>query len=70
MRSVIGGFWVLNLILFFAVSFWTQRSVDFILKITGSQNEMPYWLALIASYVFNYFILGFNILVEIFRLIY
>jgi hypothetical protein len=70
MRSVIGIFWIVNLILFFTISFWTQRSVDFILKITGSQNEMPYWLALITSIIFNYIILGFSILVEIFRLIF
>lgn len=69
-RSLFGVFGFFGIVAVFLISFWTQRSFDWILHVMGSQNEMPYWLAVIATLVFNAVAFAFNILIEIIRLIY
>jgi hypothetical protein len=51
------------------VGCWTERSLDWMCsEIAGRPIDVPYWLACVATLVFNGVAVLFNVLIEIVRL--
>lgn len=55
--------------LLLAVSVWTERSLEFVLSaLKGSPINIPYWLSVIITLIFNTVAVVFNIIVELIRI--
>jgi len=56
-------------VLIVPISFWTDRTLDFWLTyFKGNPIDVPFWLSMLATLIFNGFILAVNIISEIVRL--
>jgi uncharacterized Tic20 family protein len=51
------------------LSFWTQRSLEYIALQFPPVAEIPYWISLVLTIALSKLILLANIVVEVFRLI-
>lgn len=53
------------------LSLWTDSNLDWMMsEIKGQVVNVPYWLSFLTTLIFNGFVLMFNIIVSLIRLVY
>ena len=52
------------------LAFWTQSNINWILQVSGSSNQIGFWLSWLITMFTNAFTIPFNILIELIKLFF